>query len=47
MCGPDAPPPEKDYVTPQCLRPAGAAGGADGDLVIENIPLTFEGYTCE
>ena len=45
MCGPDAPPPEKDYVTPHCLRPAGAAGGADGDLVIENIPLTFEGYT--
>ena len=47
MCGPDAPPPEKDYVTPHCLRPVGAAGGTDGDLVIENIPLTFEGYTCE
>jgi len=36
--------PEHDYKTPSGLRPC-AVAAADGDLVVENFPITYEGYT--
>jgi len=44
MCGPDAELPEKPYRTPSCLRPVATASAGEG-LVVENFPITFEGYT--
>lgn len=48
MCKDDWEPPAdfKPYRTLCFLRPAAtAASGSDGDLVIENFPITYEGYT--
>lgn len=43
MCGGDAEPPAVPYHTPRCLQPVATA--ADGDLVVEEFPITYDGYT--
>lgn len=46
MCGPDADVPSANYRTPGWLQPSATAGAAaNGDLVIERFPLTYDGYT--
>ena len=47
MCGPDADPPVVPYKSAAWLElaQAAASGGGDGQLVIESVPLEYEGYT--
>ena len=44
MCGPDSPT-ASGYETQEHLRPVPAAQAITGDLVVEDFPITFEGYT--
>jgi len=43
MCGQDKPNPTT-YVTPDCLKPVEKSQAKDGDLVIEEFPITVDGY---
>eukprot|EP00747_Dinoflagellata_sp_TGD_P186638 gnl/TRDRNA2_/TRDRNA2_43767_c0_seq1.p1 gnl/TRDRNA2_/TRDRNA2_43767_c0~~gnl/TRDRNA2_/TRDRNA2_43767_c0_seq1.p1 ORF type:complete len:443 (-),score=59.13 gnl/TRDRNA2_/TRDRNA2_43767_c0_seq1:167-1495(-) len=45
MCGGDGQAPTDPYVTPAHLRPSPAETAVDGDLVVEEFPLDFDGYT--
>lgn len=45
MCGGDETPPTQGWSTPKCLRPVPLEAAGDGDLVVEEFPLTYSGYT--
>lgn len=44
MCGFDLPTPST-YKTPRCLQPVEKSAATDGDLVVEEFPITYDGYT--
>mmetsp|Transcript_159232 Transcript_159232/g.305490 ORF Transcript_159232/g.305490 Transcript_159232/m.305490 type:complete len:425 (+) Transcript_159232:87-1361(+) len=43
MCGGD--PTQGDYTTPECLRPVDKSVAVAGDLIVEELPITLDGYT--
>lgn len=45
MCGGDEKPPSKTSAIPECLVPTPKESAKRGDLVVEEFPLTYEGYT--
>lgn len=44
MCGQDKPTPST-YRTPCCLQPVGKSVAENGDLIVEEFPITYDGYT--
>jgi len=44
MCGGDQPS-SSDYLTPDCLKPANIASALPGDLLVEEFPVSLDGYT--
>eukprot|EP00440_Ansanella_granifera_P040116 gb/GFBE01043514.1/.p1 GENE.gb/GFBE01043514.1/~~gb/GFBE01043514.1/.p1 ORF type:complete len:353 (+),score=56.34 gb/GFBE01043514.1/:1-1059(+) len=45
MCGGNEKPPAEAYATPDCFKPVPLDSAQDGDLVVEEFPLTYEDYT--